>query len=159
MVAFSMSKPIMDKKILFICTGNYYRSRYAEIFFNDMALKMDIPWRAVSRGILANQSNNVGPISKFTVDRLNMRNISFDAARFPMQLEEQDLRDANLVIALDANEHKPMMEKYFSSWAKRVTYWDAPDLHLAASEEALFTIEENIRALTRNLEKNLGMLI
>ena len=38
------------KKILFLCTGNYYRSRYAEEIFNHMARNKGLPWRAFSRG-------------------------------------------------------------------------------------------------------------
>jgi len=38
------------KKILFLCTGNYYRSRYAEEIFNHLAKREDLPWRAFSRG-------------------------------------------------------------------------------------------------------------
>jgi protein-tyrosine phosphatase len=37
------------KTVLFLCTGNYYRSRYAEIYFNSVASKMELPWKATSR--------------------------------------------------------------------------------------------------------------
>jgi protein-tyrosine-phosphatase len=37
--------------ILFLCTGNYYRSRFAEVLFNSVADKMGLPWRAASRGL------------------------------------------------------------------------------------------------------------
>jgi protein-tyrosine phosphatase len=30
------------KDILFLCTGNYYRSRFAEILFNSVAGKMGL---------------------------------------------------------------------------------------------------------------------
>ena len=39
------------KKILFLCTGNYYRSRLAEELFNHLAIKNDLPWRAWSEGL------------------------------------------------------------------------------------------------------------
>lgn len=35
--------------VLFLCTGNYYRSRFAEIYFNALAAQRGSPWRADSR--------------------------------------------------------------------------------------------------------------
>ena len=40
-----------NKTVLFLCTGNYYRSRFAEVLFNSVAGKMGLPWRASSRGL------------------------------------------------------------------------------------------------------------
>ena len=37
--------------LLFICTGNYYRSRFAEAVFNHHAKQRGLPWRAFSRGL------------------------------------------------------------------------------------------------------------
>ena len=54
------------KRILFLCTGNYYRSRFAEIFFNWHAEQRVLAWRAESRG-LALDASNVGPISRHTL--------------------------------------------------------------------------------------------
>ncbi len=55
----------MPHEVLFVCTGNYYRSRFAELFFTARAAQAGLPWAAQSRGfILAPQ--NIGPISPFT---------------------------------------------------------------------------------------------
>ncbi len=108
----------MTKKFLFICTGNYYRSRYAELFFNYLALKTKTDWQAFSRGLAADQGLNVGPISTHTLKRLTLQNISIDEPiRFPIQLEEKDLLEASLTIALDQRDHHPMMINQFPSWA------------------------------------------
>lgn len=80
----------MPNTILFICTGNYYRSRYAEIYFNHLVSKIDLDWRAFSRGLEASAGRNEGAISKFALKRLAQRELSpGDPARFPMQLEEK----------------------------------------------------------------------
>ena len=39
------------KTLLFLCTGNYYRSRYAEELFNHRAAPAGLNWRAQSRGL------------------------------------------------------------------------------------------------------------
>ena len=57
--------------VLFLCTGNYYRSRFAEVLFNHLARERGLRWRAESRGLdLAIGVNNVGPISPHTPPRV-----------------------------------------------------------------------------------------
>jgi protein-tyrosine phosphatase len=53
------------QRILFLCTGNYYRSRYAEELFNHIARAEGLGWRAFSCGA-ADQAfpENVGPMSE-----------------------------------------------------------------------------------------------
>ena len=59
------------KVVLFLCTGNYYRSRYAEKMFNLIAPAECPGWTAVSRGIAVDLgANNVGPIAGATVKAL-----------------------------------------------------------------------------------------
>ena len=43
---------IETKRVLFVCSGNFYRSRLAELLFNEAAEKTDVVWRAESRGLL-----------------------------------------------------------------------------------------------------------
>jgi len=42
--------------VLFLCSGNYYRSRFAEIFFNWLAEEKSLSWRAESRAIRIKRS-------------------------------------------------------------------------------------------------------
>ena len=135
----------MTQSVLFICTGNYYRSRYAEIYFNHLVSKTDLNWFADSRGLEASAGRNVGPISTFALERLTRQGILLsEPIRFPMQLEEKDLQAAGLIIAVNRIEHEPMMKKYFPAWAEKITYWDVADLDITDSENALSAIEEQI---------------
>ena len=53
------------KTILFLCTGNYYRSRFAEVMFNSVAAKMSLPWKATSRGLALERGiYNIGPMAR-----------------------------------------------------------------------------------------------
>lgn len=144
----------MSNTILFICTGNYYRSRYAEIYFTHLASKMGLDWKADSRGLEASTGRNVGPISIFALKRLADQGISLnDPIRFPMQLEEKDLQTAGLIIAIHRVEHQPMMEKQFPAWAEKVEYWDVADLDVIDSENALSAIEGKIYLLIKTFRK------
>lgn len=146
----------MDTKhLLFLCTGNYYRSRYAELLFNHRVAGLDLPWRADSRGLhLASGHGNVGPISPFAAYRLTQRGIDFTASeRYPMQAAAADFERADLVIALKEAEHRPMMEVYFPRWGDTVEYWRVDDIDVARPDEALGLIEANVENLLQRLAR------
>ena len=64
-------------KLLFLCTGNYYRSRFAELLFNAMAATHALPWQAFSRGLALDKGvNNIGPMSPFALDALRALGIT-----------------------------------------------------------------------------------
>ncbi len=62
-------------RILILCSGNYYRSRFAEEVFNFRARAVYSNWSADSRGLRLNP-NNVGPIADHS---LTVMFISFTA--------------------------------------------------------------------------------
>jgi protein-tyrosine phosphatase len=148
----------MPSTILFICTGNYYRSRFAEEFFNALASRFRLSWQAVSRGLDAQQGANPGPISPHVLKKLKTLDIPVKArVREPLQLGETDLVEADLVIALDAEEHKPLMARQFAEWADRTMYWHVPDLHLMKAEEALSRIECHVSLLVQELSSRITL--
>ncbi len=62
------------KAALFLCTGNYYRSRFAEVLFNFVADSMGLAWRATSRRLALERGvNNVGPMAVEAVKALRLR--------------------------------------------------------------------------------------
>ena len=70
-----------EKTILFLCTGNYYRSRFAEVLFNSVAGKMGLPWQASSRGLALERGvNNVGPMAVSAIAALETMGIRADDA-------------------------------------------------------------------------------
>ncbi len=143
----------MPKQILFLCTGNYYRSRFAEIVFNALATERGLDWVADSRGLSVGTSlTNVGAISSYALQGLAARRIApTNHERLPRALQENELQQAQRVIALNRSEHLPMMEKRFPAWASRIEYWHAPDLDKMAAEDALTKIEEEVRALIEKI--------
>ena len=139
-------------QVLFLCSGNYYRSRFAEHFFNWLAESKGLHWRADSRGLAVGCAGNIGPISRHAVERLHVLNIPINGdSRFPKQLSEADLAEANLVVGLKEAEHRQLLVDLFPPWAERVEYWHIDDLDCAKPEEALTKLENEVRALVRRL--------
>jgi len=122
------------KKVLFICTGNFYRSRFCAGLFNHLANKDNIRWKAFSRGLdvkLADEASvaHGGEISKDTKKRLIELGVPLEYAgikRIPLTVG--DLEFADLIYAAMENEHRPMMREQFPEWENRINYWNIGDL-------------------------------
>ena len=140
------------KTVLFLCTGNYYRSRFAEVFFNFHARQRGSGWRAVSRG-LALTPINVGAISQHTLARLESLGICPDGCdRLPLDLSREDLEAAHHVVAVKEAEHRPLLQSRFPQWAERVEFWGVHDLDFAQPEEAFPHLEREVLGLIERLE-------
>jgi protein-tyrosine phosphatase len=150
-----MSKSLSISKVLFLCTGNYYRSRFAELLFNSRTRDALLSWQAYSRGLaLERGSKNVGPISVLAVKGLETRGIHVPpGVRLPLQVCEQDLHAADLVIALKEAEHRPLLAQRFPAWPDRVEYWHIDDLDVATSETALTAIDQEVTGLLARLSR------
>ncbi|MDO8512621.1 MAG: low molecular weight phosphatase family protein [bacterium] len=141
-----MNKP---KTILFLCTGNYFRSRFAEYYFNYFA--QDLPWKAESRGLALFTYNNVGPISSYTERELSRLGIPANNPRFPISAKEEDFEKADKIIALSKSEHEPMILKNFSKWKDQVIYWDIGDIDMMSLNDAFPMMEKRLRELIESL--------
>ncbi len=142
----------MNPQLLFICTGNYYRSRYAEMYFNDLASKSGTPWSASSRGLATEGSKNIGPIAPRVIVRLQQQGIMLDGQlRYPVQLTQADLQTSKLIIALHEPEHRPLMQQLFPTWANQISYWHIPDLDKMNSEAAFLAMENQVSELLHQL--------
>ena len=142
------------RQVLFLCTGNYYRSRYAEEVFNHAARIRGITWMAFSRGAAERGSpDNVGSMSVYALSALAAQGIvSEGTTRYPQPCTPQDFEQAHLVIALNDAEHRPLIERRFPEVAKSVVYWKVEDIALAAPSVALAMIDDQIRELLSELE-------
>jgi protein-tyrosine phosphatase len=92
-----------------------------------------------------------GPISEFAAYRLTAMDVPFDGQRFPIQLSEVDLEDADLVVALKKAEHHAMMLEQFPEWADRIQYWHVDDLDCVTADEALPICEACVKFLVETL--------
>src|SRR5271166_42715 len=111
-----------EKTILFLCTGNYYRSRFAEVLFNSVAGKMGLPWQASSRGLALERGvNNVGLMAASAVTALKALGVRAGEAvtRLPVQVMTDDLERAALIVALKQAEHLPLLQERFPAWVEK----------------------------------------
>ena len=136
-------------QILFLCTGNYYRSRYAEELFNHLAKVERLEWRAFSRGAAEKGSpDNVGPMSRFAREALEAKGIVAEGAlRDPRPCSLADFNRARIVIALKEAEHRPLIERRFPEVAERILYWHVDDIDFAPPSSALPMIDDLVREL------------
>ena len=141
-------------QVLFLCTGNYYRSRYAEELFNHLAKAEGLEWRAFSRGAAEKGSpDNVGPMSRFSRDALEAKGIVVEGAlRDPRPCSLADFDLARIVIALKEAEHRPLIEQRFPEVADRIRYWHVDDIDFAPPSTALPMIEHLVRELIATLK-------
>ncbi|MGO9109397.1 MAG: low molecular weight phosphatase family protein [Thermoguttaceae bacterium] len=139
--------------MIFVCSANYYRSRYAEHYFNWLASREKLGWKADSRGLLVGTWGNIGPISRYAVDALQQRGIPLeDQPREPKALTLADLAEADLVVAVKEAEHRAMMAEKFPLWKDRIEYWHVDDLDCAEAHEALPHLEKQIHDLIERLQ-------
>ena len=138
-------------EVLFICTGNYYRSRHAEAVLNWGARRRGLAVRAFSRGLLTSMvADEPQPLSPFTAARLAELGIPAGlTGAFPVQLAAEDLARAHRAVALRGAEHREMMRREHPAWADRIEYWDVVDIDEGPPARALARIEAEVEALLR----------
>jgi predicted translation initiation factor SUI1 len=142
-------KPKQHREILFLCTGNYYRSRFAEVLFNSVAGKMGLPWRAASRGLALERGvNNIGPMAVSAIQALEAMGVRAgdDCARVPAQVTMADFERAERVVALKQHEHLPLLQERYPVWAEKVEFW-----HIDDAPEVLGLIEREVMGLVARI--------
>jgi protein-tyrosine phosphatase len=128
----------MTKRVLFICTGNYYRSRFA-------------------RGLAIHLLPDQFVLSPQTEDRLVARQIDLrHTAPGRAQLSEADLQAAECIVALKEDEHRPMVRKQFPHWEKSIVFWDVGDQPEVRPEDALPAVEHQVYQLIEELRTSVS---
>ncbi len=142
----------MTKQVLFLCTANYYRSRFAEHLFNWLAQREGLPWCADSRGLNVDGWGDIGAISRFTMNALHERGIPVNGNhRYPQTLTQEDLDQSHLVVAVKEAEHRRLMAEQFPHWADRVEYWHIHDIDCATPDDTIPVLEQHVHALVQRL--------
>ena len=142
------------KQVLFLCSANYYRSRFAEHLFNWLAEQEGLSWRADSRGLAVDLWPDMRQMSRYASEGLRRRGVPINGQfRNPRHLTLADLANSDLVVAIKEAEHRAMLAAQFPLWTDLVEYWHVDDLDCAQPEEALPVLEANVCALVARLRK------
>jgi predicted translation initiation factor SUI1 len=137
------------KTVLFLCTGNYFRSRFAETLFNHLAARFGLGWKASSRALAPQPAaRNVGPMAVVAIKALEQMGIraSADFARLPQEVATDELDQAHRIVALKQSEHLPMLQERFPIWVEKIEFWDVDD-----DPKVLGLIEKEVMDLTARL--------
>jgi protein-tyrosine phosphatase len=142
---------VTARQVLFLCSGNYYRSRYAEILFNWKAEAAGLAWRAFSRG-LALDNRNPGPLPRYTRDALTRLCIPLDGhLRDPQSVTDEDFKQAAFVVAVKEAEHRSLMTRKFPGWLDRVEFWHVDDLDCSEPEVTIAHLDREVSLLLERL--------
>jgi protein-tyrosine phosphatase len=135
------------RTVLFLCSGNFYRSRFAETYFNAEAVRRGLAWQAVSRGFRLHPGN-VGPISPHALAGLAGLGLAPpQPLRFPLVASADDLAAAAHIVAVKQDEHLPLMQRHFPDWVEQVEYWQIHDIDFAPPTAALPELRAHVDAL------------
>lgn len=134
------------EKILFICTANYYRSRFSEMYFNHLAGSQGLSVRADSAGLeMAKwRSYNPGELSVHTVKALGELGIAIEQPyRAPRQFDPA-VHTGMRLIALSESEHRPMVARLFPQVLQQVEFWQVEDVEWETPEQAIALMQASV---------------
>ena len=158
-IAFSIKADVQttnlppQKQVLFVCTGNYYRSRIAEALFNQKAGEAHPGWRAISRGLqLVSSQHGISSLARRELLKRGVPPTSFKNE--PKALTKEDLEKSDYVVLMDEAEHRPMLEKQFPTRDDRkIHYWHIGENSQMSAAKACQAMSKEIEELLRADEK------
>ena len=140
--------------LLFICTGNFYRSRFAELYFEHRCEAKGLDWVAESRGLRGWDTGARGRMSPATIDQLRECGVPVPyVVRSPHLTTPTDIEAVTRVIALDGTEHRPLIRQWLSKFEDRIEYWEVPDVDRVDPSVALPAIIEHVDLLIGELSQ------
>ncbi|MDE0670268.1 MAG: hypothetical protein OXH72_00795 [Caldilineaceae bacterium] len=151
------SSPAAPPAVLFVCTLNYYRSRFAHLYFNHLAKGTGL--HAESRGLVVDRSRMQG-MSYYAGQALQVVGVAVTEGdkRDPVQLTELDIRQAGRLIALCRSEHEPVVAARFPNYRDRFEYWDVLDIDARHTNAALGRdCRRQVEQLWMDLRKGVGI--
>ena len=113
-----------------------------------------MPWRAFSRGLAIHLVPPEFILSPQTHRHLEARKMEVrHTAPYRKQLSEEDLANAQVIVALKDEEHRPMIREMFPEWEGRIIFWDVGDQPEVTPDDGLAAIERQVEELIDELRE------
>jgi len=71
----------------------------------------------------------------------------------PRQVVEADLQAADVIVAVDAEAHRPMVQDRFPAWKKRIRFWAVQDRGEEEGRHPIALLEQQVRDLAAELSR------
>ena len=130
------------KKVLFIGSGQSYRSKFAEAFFNNRG-KLECLFMLYTHGIGRYPSSRypysysslidkkkptkkLNKVSKEVCNETNLTNGHDCYVHSHRNLTKGDFIHCDYIIAMNESEHKKYLDEHFPEFADKIEYWDIP---------------------------------
>ena len=140
-------------KILFLCTANYYRSRFAELYTQHLSDRWGLEVTADSAGLeMAKwREHNRGNLSPHAIGALESAGIEIKKPfREPKQFVPSTVSEGVRAIALCEREHRPMLLRDFPEMLDLTEFWTVEDVEFESPTEALGRIRELVTTCLAN---------
>ncbi|MEZ4558912.1 MAG: hypothetical protein R2854_21175 [Caldilineaceae bacterium] len=125
------------KTVLFLCSGNYYRSRFAEEYFNHLAREQECDWRGVTRAGGRPSQRQRGPYVAVGAGCAAAQGIATPAAPRAATGHGRGTGDSYRGHRACEAEHRPMLARRFPEYEDEVVYWTVHDLDVATADQVL----------------------
>ena len=135
-------------KLVFVCTGNYYRSRFAEFYFNLLCDSFSIKTTVSSRGFEVELSDYVTdkfgqphPLTMLEIKKhsnyISEQRFSFYRNKVREPMTQLDFDNNDFIVIMDKDEH----EKYLSDYnfnSEKIVFWEEQDVYLGKTPTECF---------------------
>ncbi len=121
-------------EVLFLCTGNFYRSRLSELMFRHHAEKMELDWNTDSKGVISKiRHQGISPSAVAYLEKMGLEEMAA-MPRDPESVTIEDIMRVKLVVAVNRVEHEPLLRQRFGripvelEKMGRLRYWNVFDI-------------------------------
>ena len=137
------------KKVMFVCTGNYYRSIICENLWLYLLDRYEKDGEVCSSGLNPELASlwkkSFGDISPFAESSLNIMKVSIKRTNSLKPIRLFDIETSNRVIFLNKKEHKPMVAKSkMPTSSNKYIFWENEDVDSQFPLETIFSIIDNV---------------